>query len=348
MLNVKFTVIICLLLLIGLSVDTLAQEQDPKDDTSFEELYDDPYNINKLFIGFIPFYGELSATNVNAGYGIEAQYYHKTIFDVKFQTRKTYSSKFYDFNRELAAKNSSVSNKTEVYNYFELGGTYHIKDFDSYSSSKFFVRKKEYSRNRWAATVPTLVEVPGKVRQIYGARVGSVIWNSTIDINRTLEKQNLSNADLINSEGNSLPDTYMDDQGMVHNMNVFSNLYATNIYLGGSYTRIRNIAVDFDNYDSSVDDGIVTFFFDVIYAPALRIDPIIYNDVEYSTDAIKLNKIGMRAGLDGKFNRKLSWAYGGEIGYRPSINGRGFFAMMKISIPMYSTNLVKKIKDTEE
>ena len=51
---------------------------DRKDDNNavtFEELYDEPYLVNKLFIGFQPLYGEVFATNVNAGFGIEASYY---------------------------------------------------------------------------------------------------------------------------------------------------------------------------------------------------------------------------------------------------------------------------------
>ncbi|MFN7329410.1 MAG: hypothetical protein ACK5UP_07885, partial [Bacteroidota bacterium] len=53
----------------------LAQDKKEKQAVTYEELYDEPYSVNKLFIGFQPLYGELFATNVNAGYGIEAHYY---------------------------------------------------------------------------------------------------------------------------------------------------------------------------------------------------------------------------------------------------------------------------------
>jgi hypothetical protein len=55
------------------SVSLFAQN-DRKDKTAvtYEEIYDEPYSINKLFIQFQPVYGELFATNVNAGFGIEA------------------------------------------------------------------------------------------------------------------------------------------------------------------------------------------------------------------------------------------------------------------------------------
>jgi hypothetical protein len=324
------------------------QPQESKEEVTFEEIYDDPYSINKLFIGFQPFYGELFATNINAGFGFEAQYFHKNTFDVKAQFRKTYSSRFYDFNRELAAKNGVTDNKPEIFNYYEVGGTYHIRDFDVYSKTRLVLRKKGTSMSRWASSVPQTAEVPSKVRKIFGARAGAIIWNSTADVTRALEKQGLTNADLVTAENVALPDTYIDDKGETQDLTPFSNLYSTNIYVGGSFTRIRNMAVSFDNYEEGLDDGIFTFFVDVMLAPSLTLDPILYNGEEYYTNAIKLNNLGVRAGIDGKFNRKIAWAYSGELGYRPSMEGRGFFALMKISFPVFSSNLQKKGENSDE
>jgi hypothetical protein len=321
-----------------------AQGQDEKAAVVFDELYDEPYSINKLFIGFQPLYGELFATNVNAGYGVEAQYYHKNKFDIKGHFRKSYSSKFYDFNREVALKNSNVSNTPEIYNYYELGGTFHVKDFDVSSKTKIFLHKKNTSANKWAATVPLYAEVPSKLRKIYGVRLGGIIWNSTADLNRVLDDQGLTNADLVNSEGIGLPDTYVDGNGQTQDFNVFGNIYATNIYVGGSLSLIRNIAVSFDQYEEGMDDGMLTLFMDLMIAPSLTLDPVVYNDSEYSTNPIKTNMVGFRAGIEGKFNRTLSWSYGGELGYRPSISGQGFFALLKISFPVFSSNLDNKVE----
>jgi hypothetical protein len=108
------------------------------------------------------------------------------------------------------------------------------------------------------------------------------------------------------------------------------------------------MAVSFDNYEEGLDDGIFTVFLDIMLAPSLALDPVIYNGSEYYVNAIKLNNLGVRAGIDGKFNRKIAWAYGGELGYRPSIEGRGFFALMKIAFPVFSSNLQKKQEDMNE
>jgi hypothetical protein len=159
-----------------------------------------------------------------------------------------------------------------------------------------------------------------------------------------MNHQGLTNADLKTSSGASLPLSYNDAFGQPKELEVFGNIHATNIYVGGSLTWIRNVAVSFDKYDNGVDDGLLTAFFDIMFAPSLTLDPITYNNQKYSTDAIKTSMIGFRAGIDGKFNRTLSWAYGGEFGYRPTISGQGFFAMFKISFPLYSTNLDYKVE----
>jgi len=119
-------------LAITLSVSVLAQGTKDATAVTYEALYDEPYSVNKLFIGFQPLYGEVFATNVNAGFGAEASYYLKDKMDFKAHFRKTYSSSFFDLNRDLALHNSSPGLRVQpqVFTYYELGGTYHFKDFE--------------------------------------------------------------------------------------------------------------------------------------------------------------------------------------------------------------------------
>jgi hypothetical protein len=340
-------------------------QADRKDKTAvtFEELYDEPYSVNKLFIGLQPFYGELFATNVNAGFGIEASYYYKEKMDFKAHFRKTYTSKFFDLANSLASDNipkykntndqlvDMITTKPVSYIYFEAGATYHIKDFDVSSKTKMVLYKNSYKGDKWAARVPLMAEVPCKIRKIYGARLGGIYWQSSTDLSRALKDQNLSNTDLVNTEGVGLPNSYVNPiTGQVDDFNVYGNIKSANVYLGGSMTWIRNVAVSFDKFEEGLDDGIMTVFLDVIYSPSLSLDKIGYFDPvtaiqsDYSTDAVKTKPIGFRLGLDGKFNRTLSWGYGGELGYRPSVSGRGFFAMFKIALPLYGTNLDYKVE----
>ena len=340
-----------ILALLTMQVGFAQEESKEKTAVTFEELYDDPSSINKLFIGFQPFYGEVFATNVNAGFGVEASYYHKKKFDFKAHFRKTYSSNFFDFSRDLAKRNSGPGLKIqpEVFNYYEFGATYHVKDFETEGKTKMVLYKKEFKGNQWASRVPERAEVPCKVRKIYGARLGAIIWNSTTELSRALKKQGLTNASLTNPEGVGLPLTYTDPSG-THDFNVYGNIYSASIYSGASISWFRNVGVSFDKYDESVDDGLLTLFVDLQYAPYLKMDPVTYTDPgtgkkeDYSTGALKLSPIGFRAGIDGKFNRTLSWAYGGEMGYRPSIQGRTFYFMFKVTFPIYGSNLDYKVE----
>jgi hypothetical protein len=328
-----------------------AQERKDKAAVTYEELYDEPYSVNKLFVAFQPLYGELFVTNVNAGFGGEVSYYYQDKADFRAHFRKTYSQQFFDFARDQAIHNSDVNNRAQVFNYFELGGTYHIKDFEESSKTTMYLYKNSYKGNKWASRVPLHAEVPCKVRKIYGARLGAIIWNSSTDLTRALADQKLTNADLKDDNNNSLPLTYFNnDTQRDEDVNVYTNISSKGIYLGGSMTWIRNVAVNFDKYEEGVDDLILTTYFDVLFSPLLDLDDINYTDKVtkqtsiYSVSAVKTKTFGFRAGIDGRFNRTLSWAYGAEIGYRPSIQGRGFFMMLKISFPMYGTNLDYKVE----
>lgn len=335
-----------LIALFSFVTTVIVAQDDRKDKTAvtYEELYDEPYSVNKLFVGFQPFYGEVFATNVNAGFGVEASYYLKEKMDFKAHMRKTYTSSFFDFNRDLALKNSNVDNKPEVFNYFELGMTYHFKDFEESSQTKMILYKNSYKGGKWASRVPLHAVVPAKVRKIYGGRFGGVVWNGTTDLNRVLADQGLTNASLVTEEGIGLPETITTGTGQTEEFRVFGNIYSSSVYLGGSMTWIRNVAVSFDKYEEGIDDGILTVFLDVLYSPMLEVDPIKYQGSEYKTDAVELSAIGGRLGVEGKFNRTLSWAYGGEFGYRPTVKGKGFYALLKVCFPIYGTNLDYKVE----
>jgi hypothetical protein len=345
----------------ALSAGLFAQgERKDKTPVTYEELYDEPYSINKLFVGLTPLYGELFVTNVNAGFGIDATYFHKDKAHFKAQFRKTYSAKFFDHARTQALNEEqiSVDNRSEVYTYFEFGGTYHIKDFEESSKTKMFLYKNSYKGNKWAARVPLNAEVPCKVRKIYGARLGGIVWDSSTDVDRALEAQELTKADLVNiaNPEEFLPEQEFNKEGELRDVHAFTNIASRGLYLGGSMTWIRNVAVNFDKFEEGLDDLILTVYADILYAPSISMDNIVYTHKDeygdpiagstttYDISPIKTKSFGFRLGIDGRFNRQLSWSYGGEIGYRPSIEGRTFFAMVKISFPVFGTNLDYKVE----
>ncbi|HYC87355.1 MAG TPA: hypothetical protein VEB86_19115, partial [Chryseosolibacter sp.] len=67
------------------TVSLFAQQAERKDKApvTYEELYDEPYSVNKLFLSFQPLYGELFVSNINAGFGLEANYYYKDKADFR-------------------------------------------------------------------------------------------------------------------------------------------------------------------------------------------------------------------------------------------------------------------------
>lgn len=341
---------------LAFSASLFAQDRKDKTPVTFEEIYDEPYSVNKLFVGFQPLYGEMFVANVNAGFGVEAMYYHLDKLDFKAHFRKTYSKKFYDFSRSLSESNSDVDNAANIFNYFELGATYHIKDFEESSKTKMILYKNSYRGGRWASRVPLYADVPCKVRKIYGARIGGIMWDSSTDLNRAMIKQGLTHGDFKSDSDQGLPAEETGEDGRQESVDVYTNIASQSVYVGGSLGWIRNIAVNFDKFEEGVDDLMLTVFADIMYAPSVIVDDIVYTQkgpdgkrlqgqtATYSVNSLKTKNIGFRLGIDGRFNRTMSWSYGGEVGYRPGIEGRTFYALLKISFPVYGTNLDYKVE----
>ena len=346
-------------------------QRGSKDDApvTFEELYDAPYDINQLFIGFQPMYGEMFVTNMNAGFGLDVTYFHLDQFRIQANARLPYTKKF-DLERDRALRNSvhivnyydeatngtlnrkGITSPVKSYGYYELGGTYHIKDFEKDDETKMTLYKKSYRGDKWASRVPKVAPIPCKVRQIYGVRVGGMYYSTSTDLSRAMKRQDVG----LDQLTSSVSGTFVDDFGYtdVNDVSLTANIDAIGVYAGASMTWIHNVAVEFDNkYEPGVDDLILTVFGDLIVAPYLDVADIMYRDdtsqkgstsVPYTLENVNTNIVGWRLGVEGKFNRTLGWSYGGEIGHRPSLKTRGFYALIKISVPVFSTNLKYEVE----
>lgn len=301
---------------------------------TYEELYDDPYAINKLFLHLQPLYADVFATNVNAGFGIGANYYLKDKADFQANFRQAYTRSF-DLARDAAIKNQVIMNTPNNFTYFELGGTYHIKDEESDTETKLILYSRKYAKgNRWASHVPEHTVVPSKVRKIIGARAGGFAFDTSIDLKRITADQQVS---LVDESGDPFPvQSYY-----------YTNEIVTGGYIGGSMSWIKNMAIKPDKgYGVLVDDFIFTSFLDILIAPSIKLDTVQYRDPnlnntirKFAADVVDTKVWGFRLGMEGKYNRELGWAYGAEVGARPGIKGRGFYAMLKISVPVFSTSM---------
>jgi hypothetical protein len=326
MMMIKNTVLICLFLLNGFIA--FSQEEDQEDAPSYLTMYDDPYDIRNLFLQFQPLYGDIGALNITGGFGIEGAYYHKSLFDVQLAFRTSYGKRF-DINRDAASRNASNSDNFPLYMNLEFGGTYHIRDIMNESSSKVLLYTKQLKGSEWASTVARHAEINGKVRTIIGGRLGGMYSSTTTNVNAILTVQN--------------KELFYGDGTPVFDENLYSNLQSFTIYVGGSYSWIRNYAVEFsERWDPSGDDQILTPFFDLLYAPSINLQDVTINGQTVSTASIDKLNMGFRGGVNVKFNRKLSWGYTVESGIKPGIKKRGFFIVFKMSFPIYAKKINTK------
>lgn len=293
----------------------------------YQMKYDDPYDINKLFVHFIPLYGDVAATNMTIGYGIQIDYYHLNKYDFTFHTRKSYGART-DLMRDASEKNTdnSNTNKPNVYNMIEFGGTYHWKDFEQEKESKVYLYSKKDKGNKWESMVIQNTTIIGKVRNIYGARLGGMFYDTSFDMNRVVTKQEITLSD---ASGNSIDEMAV----------LFGNMKSSGVYLGASMAWFRNFSVEFESkYEPGGDDLLLTTYFDILLA-SVKVEDIVYQSNLYSASSINVNSIGFRLGIQGKFNRDLSWAYGAEMGYRPSVKTQSFFILLKLSFPILGSDL---------
>ena len=316
----------------------MAQDNVLNKAVTYEDIYDDPYDINKLFVHIIPIYGEFFRTNINAGFGVKADYYLGKKADFSFFFRKPYSKKA-DFVRYDAIQNSDFENTPKTYYLLELGGAYHIIDKEKDGKSKFILYSKSLQKpDQWESTIHEHVEAPVKVRQIYAARLGGFYYQSALDIKDILKAQHAS---LYDSAGDAMPSE----------LKAFGNLSVGGIYLGGALTQIRNVALKFDKtYDQVSSDLIFSAYLDLMYAPLVAIKDLYYRpspgspEVIYYTSNVKTNPLGFRIGIDGKFNRDLGWGYGIESGIRPGIKKQGVYFLGRISFPLVSSKLTSSVE----
>lgn len=314
-------------LFMALSVTVRAQKENA---LKYTVTYDDPYDIKKLFIHFQPIVGDIGALNVVGGFGLEANYYHKNLFDIEFAGRTTYGSRF-DIARDGANRNAINDNVPSAYYYAEVGGTYHILDFTKESESKILLYSKRLKGTEWAATVPKNALIKNTVRQIVGVRAGGLFYTTSADLNKILAKQEL----------------FLVFNGTVplEFDNMYTNVFAYAAYVGGSMSWFKNFAVDFESrWEPNGDDLLMTTYLDFMYAPGITIDDILIAGQTVSLEDIKKTAFGFRAGVKGKFNRDLGWGYGVETGLRPGVQKSGFFLTFKLSFPIYGTKLEQTVE----
>jgi hypothetical protein len=321
-------------------INIKAQQGGLNKKVQYETIYDDPYDINKLFLMIQPVYGEVYSTNGNLGFGLGVEYYLKDLMDFQIGFRTPYSQAT-DLMRDAAIKNSDALTDQKRFYYTELGLNYHVVDRKQSSKSKFVLFSKNFKKyNKWETMVPETIFVPINIRKIWGVRLGGTAYRSTFDFNRVMENQ-----------GKELgPDSSAD----LDQVSFYSNINSQGFYVGGSLELIKNVAIKFENlYDPNANDLMFNVYLDLLINPFISIEDITFipesgTEVEtISGDIIDTSIFGFRAGIQGKFNRGIGFSYGVETGLRPGIQGSGFYLMGVFSVPVFGFRLDKGMSNFE-
>jgi hypothetical protein len=344
---VKFLLLTIILGSLSLSAEAQFRRSSANKTVTYEELYNDPYDINKLFIGLTPLYGDIHVANVTAGFGVDATYYLNDFMHFKANVRMPYFEGS-DFARNAANKSDGFDGRSRGFLYTEASASYHIWDKEQESKSMIALYSKNYKGAEWAAKVPQKAEIPNKRREILFVRLGGVYYETTSELSRAIDAQGTELTGTAMENGQQISTTLSGES----NQAVFGNVVGYGLSIGGGLTWMKNFAAKPDKtYEELVDDHVLTTFLDLFIFPVVTVEDFFHNpdpseNIFYQFNGSDINTFmfGGRLGIDGHFNRTLGWGYGAELGVRPGIQKRGFYGLIKITFPLYGTKLDYKVE----
>ena len=187
------------------------------------------------------------------------------------------------------------------------------------------------------------LELNAKVLRSLGARLGFNSLNSTVSLNKAMEDQQVeltgSKGTRLSPKGSSIGPVYKTEEGK---NSLFSSFASSGFYAGIGLQRRKNLSIKTETMGIISSNSILSFYADVLVNPWTSLQPFSYvqngsgEKEEFEVDKIKLGKIGFRTGFEIRYNESPFISAGGEIGYRPSIQGQGFYAALRIGIPVFS------------
>ncbi|MBK6263801.1 hypothetical protein JKA74_02035 [Marivirga sp. S37H4] len=344
----KFLLLTLILGAFGYSADAQFRRSSANKTVTYEELYNDPYDINKLFIGITPLYGDVHVTNITTGFGVDATYYLNDFMHFKANARTPYYSGS-DFARNAANKSDGFDGRARNYFHAEVSGAYHIWDKEQESKSMISLYSKNYKGAQWAAKVPQRAEIPNKRREILFARLGGVYYETTSELSRAIAAQGIEVVGTATVEGEEFTHTLSGESDNA----VYGNVIGYGVSVGGGFTWMKNFAAKPDKtYEELVDDHVLSTFLDLFIFPVVKVEDFFHNPdpvnsnmfFQYNGEDVNTFMFGGRLGIEGHFNRTLGWGYGAELGVRPGLEKRGFYGLIKITFPLYGTKLDYKVE----
>ena len=331
----------------------------PSQAVSYKVLQDDPADLNNLWIHVQPLTVDVMQMNAAVGSGLEARYLPIPKLELQGGVRGNFINSF-DFQRNSAMQGASITTqeskreqgKMVITNSFsrfynvEIGGFYHILDDLKDGSSKIILSDQAVPEK---ISFPDVIDVNAKTRHILGARLGFSSLGTTVSVRNALKDQNVTvkgdQRTILSSAGTSSATGFK----TTYNSNsLFSSFHSTGFYIGAGFQRIKNLSIKTDKQGIVTNNSILSLYADLIFNPWTNLASIQAQQVSgagkenFDLSPVSLNKIGGRAGFEIRYNQASFISVGAEIGYRPSIQGQGFYGLFKLSIPTFSFGMGKR------
>ena len=322
---------------------------------NYKTVFDDPYDINQLWIMFSPLAVNASGSNLMLGFDLRTRFF----LGSKVQLTAGYNgpwSRNTDHTRNLAMQNASVNwrelgerrdktadltNRFIAFTSAEVGGQFHLIDKEKKSTSKIMLTSKKARVMEFSSA--DFITVNSKNRQIWSARAGAQLYGATVPLNRIIKAQNVTlqadNGLTLRPDGKTIcPDGTESNLG---SNQLFTSMQYISGSVGGGFSLIRNVSIKADKFGNLANNICLNAFADVMFAPNVQLADLQVQRTGggqsvVSVSDIKVNKLGFRAGFDVFYNQDLFYAFGAEMGMRPGLAGDQFYFAGRFSFPALS------------
>lgn len=325
----------------------------PSQSVNYKVISDDPKDLNHLWVHVQPLTIDAMQMNMAIGSGIEVTYLPSNRFEIKGGIRGNLINAL-DFQRFSSSQGAAitwqetkreqsqmvVNNSFSRFYSFEVGGMYIFKDSDRQGASKIILNDNPVPGNTGFSE---MIEVDSKIRQVFGARLGISSMASTVSLRNAIDNQNVTlkgdQGTVLSKYGTQTSNGFSTSG---NNNQLFSNFTSTGFYLGAAMQRIKNISIKSDRQGILSNNSIFSVYADLMFNPFTNLEDIKTRwtskpvNETFSTSNISLSKFGGRVGAEVRYNQASFISLGAEIGYRPSIEGEGFYGLIKLSIPTFS------------
>jgi hypothetical protein len=321
----------------------------PSSAVLYKVLVDDPSIQNQLWLHLQPLTVDGMTMNASVGSGLEAHWisplkgieFHGGIrgnffnaMDLQKRASST-AAVFIQTDKYDDPIKNPLSGNLNRFLAWEAGGFYPIKEFLKNGKANISIPDQ--------TGVSENLELNAKVLRTLGARLGVNSLMSTVSLNKAMEDQNLelvgNRGNRLSPKGATISSVYRTEDGL---NSLFTSFASTGFYAGIGMQRRKNLNIKTETLGIISSNSILSFYADVMINPWTSLQPFAYaangsgDKEEFEVDKIKVLKMGFRTGFEIRHNENPFISAGGEIGYRPAIQGQGFYAALRIGIPVFS------------